>query len=258
MKLVAVPLMFAVLLVATPTQAQRIRGAHDNPRRSSIVDSATRAAFGVALQPTTQAGGGRILSRTGWAMVAGGGVLAALSTTDVLKTYDFSNALDIYTPGDCHGLDAGLFPASPAVRSYCDSFKKTNRGALWTGVGLAGAGITLALMGKGRPQSPFPPTQRSGGGKVLWWTGWAMAAGGGVLVALSNNVLGSASDAQRHECERYDDIPCKELSHGTLWTGIALAGAGATMAALGRTRQRSPVLLVRTRGGAAVFRRITF
>ncbi len=102
-----------------------------------------------------------------------------------------------------------------------------------------------------------PTTQRAGsGGKVLWWTGWAMMAGGGVMAALSKSVLADTSGLICYE-DKYLGDPC--LNQKILWTGLALAGAGATMAIIGKRQQRQAVItFVPTRGGAAVFQSITF
>ena len=85
-----------------------------------------------------------------------------------------------------------------------------------------------------------------------------MVAGGGVIAALSNNALGRPTSEQRRECEMYSHIKCTELSPGTLWAGIGVAGAGVTLAILGKARQRSAVTFVPMPGGAAIFRRISF
>lgn len=104
----------------------------------------------------------------------------------------------------------------------------------------------------------FQPPTRRGGESALWWTGWALAAGGGVLTVLSNNVLASTLTGPGYYNCKELRTSCTELNKGVLWAGIATAGAGVTMAVIGKTRQRSSIVFVPTQGGAAVLRRITF
>lgn len=153
MKLVMVGFMLAVLAATTPVQAQdaskEASRDQDGPLASSIADSAKRATLHLELQPTTQAGGGKALWWTGWAMAASGGVLAALSQT-ALREHDFTGEPGI-TAMDCFG---------DYTSPYCSQFVTSNRGVLWLGVGLAGTGVTMAILGKARQRSTmtFMPT----------------------------------------------------------------------------------------------------
>ena len=121
-----------------------------------------------ALQPTTQPGGGTALWWTGWAMVAGGGTLAALSGS-IFKKYD-SGALARVDPdlrSDCIAHDQGLFPFSSFVESNCARFRKPNRALLWSGIAIAGTGIGLALVGKSRQRSSVTFVPLPGGAAVF-------------------------------------------------------------------------------------------
>ena len=95
-------------------------------------------------------------------MVTSGGVLATLSTT-ALKDYDFSdaNSVDIY---DCNGVSPSSIYFSA---NGCSEFYKSNTRLLWLGIGIAGAGAIMVMLGKARQQSVLTLVPMPGGVAVL-------------------------------------------------------------------------------------------
>ena len=144
-------MLIVLCLTATaPIQAQETRNEQGVAPTSGIVESAIRAASGVGWQPMTRPGGGALIW-TGVVMVAGGGVLAALSD-NALATRDVSAAGPY--PGDC---------------DYIPELDCTvmNQGTLWLGIGLAGAGAAMAIVGKARQSRSITFVPTPGGAAVF-------------------------------------------------------------------------------------------
>ena len=133
MKIAAVVLL--VLFVSTTSAAAQVPvGDRDADGSLSILKSAGRLAASMPLQPATQrvVTSGRALFWAGLAVAAGGGVLAALSNSALAKTERYDSCFN----GDC----------------FSGTYTEMNRAALWAGIGAAGAGITMAIIGR-RQQS---------------------------------------------------------------------------------------------------------
>lgn len=88
-----------------------------------------------------------------------------------------------------------------------------------------------------------------------------MMAGGGVLAALSGNVLAEGVTDQGF-CDSFGCVPGYEstdTNSGVLYGGIGVAATGAVLTLMNRGRQRQAITtFFPTRGGAAVFRKLTF
>lgn len=144
-------ILIAICLAATaPVQAQEMRNEQGAGLASGIVDSAIRAASGMGWQPMTQPGGGALIW-TGVVMVVGGGVLAGLSD-NALAIKDVSAAG--FYPGDCDYV--------PEL-----DCTKMNQGTLWLGIGLAGAGAAMAIVGKARQSRSITFVPTPGGAAVF-------------------------------------------------------------------------------------------
>ena len=89
----------------------------------------------------------------------------------------------------------------------------------------------------------------------------AMMAGGGVLAALSGNVLAEGYVDQGY-CDSFGcsgPYEFTDTNGGVLYGGLGVAGTGAVLALMNRGRQRQAITtFLPTRGGAAVFRKLTF
>ena len=156
MKLITIGLtLLAFVIAGMPLQAQ----IHNTnvPRQDSPTIAKSVQRLAAALQPTTRRGGGETMWWTGWAMVASGGLLAALSN-NVFSRKDVSVS-SLY-PGDCDIPAAGL------------DCTKLNHGTLWAGLGLVGVGALMATMGNGRRQPSVHVIPMTGGGAVFKQVGF--------------------------------------------------------------------------------------
>lgn len=132
----------------------------------------------------------------------------------------------------------------------------------WDGSSVSPAGIVDSAMRRALRMELQPTTARVVRGRpALFWVGIAMMAGGGTLAALSGSVL-----AETYEDEGFcfDDF-CHlgfqdvETNEAVLYGGGGLAAAGAVLMLMNRSHQRQAVTtFVPMKGGAAVFRRLTF
>ena len=168
MRIATILLTLAALTATTPVHAQDVRLDQETGPTSSILDPAKLSASLLALQPTTQRGGERVFWWPGLAMAAGGGVLAVLSAT-VWKKYDFTTlGENSWVPQACRAFDAGnVNDPDGWLAGRCPPFKKTNRALLWTGIGVAGAGIILAMRGNARQRSAVTFVPMPGGAAVF-------------------------------------------------------------------------------------------
>ena len=130
------------------------------------------------------------------------------------------------------------------------------------GAGVRSSGIVDSAVRTALRMELQPTTQRVVRGRpALFWVGIAMMAGGGALAALSGSVL---ADKYEDEGFCYDDrcyLGREDVStnEAVLYGGGGLAAAGAVLMLINRSQRRQAVTtFVPTRGGAAVFRRLTF
>ncbi len=104
----------------------------------------------MAVQPPTQRSGGRALWWAGWGLAAAGGTLAGLSNGPLANDTNWQRH-------ECDRPELGvLLPC-----------KKLNKGALWVGMGLAGAGIAMAILGRPMQRAALAFVPMRGGGAVF-------------------------------------------------------------------------------------------
>ena len=154
MRNVSIPILLVSLVAATPAQAQESLPDDQAGASSGIVDSAVRTALRMELQPTTQrvvAGGNRGMFWTGITMMAGGGVLAALSGNVLAEGYKDSGYC--YSGGEC---DEPL------------DYTSTNIGVLYGGIGVAATGAVLALMNRGQQRQAITTVLPTRGGAAVF------------------------------------------------------------------------------------------
>jgi hypothetical protein len=105
------------------------------------------------------------------------------------------------------------------------------------------------------------PTAVPGGGRGMVWGGLALAGAGATLAILAGTAMKSEGDAYDVCMFLFGDsdicADTKETNKGLLWTGIGMAGAGATLATIGATRS-SATSLVRVRRGLALQHKVSF
>jgi hypothetical protein len=107
-------------------------------------------------------------------------------------------------------------------------------------------------------QGQFEPPRNSGGGKGMLWSGIGLAAGGATLGILGATALKKEGD-EFDLCMYFldDESDCsdaKETNKPLVWSGVAAAGVGATLAIIGA--RNSSFQLVR--GGFVAKHRVKF
>ena len=155
MRNVSIPLLLVSLVAATPAQAQESLPDDQAGASSGIVDSAVRTALRMELQPTTQrvvAGGNRGMFWTGIAMMAGGGVLAALSG-------------NVLAEGE---TDLGGCYMGSCFEGGYEYYTETNSGVLYGGIGVAATGAVLALMSRGQQRQAITTVLPTRGGAAVF------------------------------------------------------------------------------------------
>ena len=132
--------------VASPVDAEDVLGRLKAP----AVEFSVVGARYVVVQPPTQRSGGRALWYAGWSLAAAGGTLAALSNGPLANDTTIQRH-------ECDRPEIGfLLPC-----------KELNKGAMWVGIGLAGAGIAMAILGKPTQRAALTFTPMQGGGAVF-------------------------------------------------------------------------------------------